>query len=61
MAITSGSFAGSFAKGLGDTGVESSSGIAEQGPSDLNAKITNVATTGTGVMPVANGPANSGS
>lgn len=59
MAITTGDFSSSFAKGLGDTSIDTSSGVAQEGQSDLNARITAVA-TGDGV-PVDNGQAKSGS
>lgn len=53
MAITSGSFS-SFEQGLAQGGIEST-GVTQGGPSELNAKITAVA-TGSGGMPVDNGP-----
>lgn len=54
MAITRGDFSGSFEQGLVQGGVEST-GATQDGQSDLNAKITAVA-TGSGGMPVDNGP-----
>lgn len=53
MAITSGSFSASFDKGLAQGNIESG-GVAQNGPTEWNAKITAVA-TGSGV-PVNNGP-----
>lgn len=54
MAITRGSFSGSFEHGLAQGGIEST-GTTQDGPSELNAKITAVA-TGSGGMPVDNAP-----
>jgi hypothetical protein len=41
---------------MADTGIDTGSGVGQEGQSELNAKITAVA-TGNG-MPVDNGPAN---
>lgn len=53
MAITRVDFGSSFDRGLAQGGIEST-GTTQGGPSELNAKITAVA-TGSG-MPVDNGP-----
>lgn len=57
MAITDGGVSDSFRKGLGDTGIDSSSGVGQADASDLNERIT-AAAMDPGV-PVDNGPAKS--